>query len=203
MAFIPWPNGVKLCFEFATAGSIWETCFSLRKSAGAPTSTDLETVVGDGVDSWTAALKGLLTEDTLLGAVRATDMTAEGAPQFVQAVNETGTQTGPGAPLNACAVISGRTAKRGRSYRGRNYVSGLLNGDFTNPVTLGSGLQTALATWATGLQTALDGDGFDIVVASQQHNGVPTSPADLNEVIAFVVDSKSDSQRRRLAGRGT
>jgi len=203
MAFIPWPNGVKLCFEFATAGSIWQTCFSVRKSAGPPEDTDLAQIADDGVASWTSTLKGWLTEDTLLGAVRATDMTAEGAPQHVNAVNETGTLTGAGAPLNACAVISGRTAKRGRSYRGRNYISGLLYSDFTNPVTLGSGLMTSLAAWATGLQSALDAHGYDMVVASQQHNGAPTSPAELNEVLAFVVDSKSDSQRRRLAGRGT
>lgn len=202
MAFIPWPNGIQLCFDFASAGQNWQFCLALRKSSGPPADADLIAAANAAYAKWTTPLKPTLTTGNTLRQIRATDMTVEGGPQYVRAVNEAGTNAGTETALSNAAAVSLRTAKRGRSYRGRFYVSGWEGGLLTDAVTFGSGLVTNLSSFTTGLQTALDALGMDLVVPSKQHNGVATNPAELNEVIAVVVDTKVDSQRRRLSGRG-
>jgi hypothetical protein len=202
MSFIPWPNGIQLCFDFTSAGQNWQFCLALRKSSGAPTDADLISATNEAYTKWTTPLKPTLTTGNTLRQIRATDMTVEGGPQYVRSVSEAGTNAGDINALSNAAAVSLRTAKRGRSYRGRIYISGWEAGLLTDQVTFGSGLVTNLSNFVTGLQTALDALGMDLVVPSKQHNNVVTNPAELNEVIAVVIDTKVDSQRRRLSGRG-
>lgn len=203
MAFIPLPNGMSLCFDFTTAGQNWQFCFNIRKSAGAPTDTDLNNLADAGADWWDNHFKAQMTDETTLRQVRATDMTLQGGPQAIVTANSAGTSTGGLIGLNSPLVVSQRTAKRGRSYRGRAYISGIQAASLVDAVTVGAATVTAWGTAFGALMTELDALGFDMVVASRSHNGTPTNPAELNEVIAFVIDQKLDSQRRRLAGRGT
>jgi len=203
VAFIPWPNGVQLCFDFTTASQQWQFCLALRKSAGAPTDVDLGLVAAEAVDWWTDHFKSGVCSGTVLRQIRVTDMTAEGAPQHIATVNENGTDATAPIILGTAAVVSQRTEKRGRSFRGRAYLGGL-------PADSGSTAVDMTTVYAAGqaaafglLQTALDAIGFDMVVASTRHNGSTRATAELNETIAFIVDTHYDSQRRRLAGRGT
>jgi len=203
MTFIPIPNGVSLCFDFATAGQNWQFCLNLRKSSGPPLDSDLILAANEG-DSWfSGTLNDLLTDDTTLRQIRATDMTAQGAPQYVLAVGDSGTDTNPPLALGTAAVVSARTAKRGRSYRGRVYVGAQSTATEISSVDMTTTRANELTAAFAALQTALDAIGFDVVVASRMHNGVVTNPAEVNEVIAWVVDQHYDSQRRRLSGRGT
>lgn len=204
MAFIPVPNGMSLCFHFTSASQNWQFCLTLRKSAGAPEDTDLQQAAGDAYSWWTSVLKPLLSTSTSLADITVADLTSQGAPQYVQTVGEAATGTGSAVPLNACVVISGRTAKRGRSFRGRNYLSGLRDailGVSMNAISTAFA-STLAGAWGT-LRTTLDGHGYDHVIASKQQEGAPVSPAETNEVTAYVVDTLIDSQRRRLTGRGT
>lgn len=203
MAFIPVPNGVQLCFDFTSSGQNWQFCLMLRKSAGAPTTTDLSDIADAAESWWTNHLKPDLTSATVCRQIRATDMTAQGAPQHINTVNDAGASASDEIGLNSALVVSGRTEKRGRSYRGRAYISGMNIDGMTNAVDVASGTASAFASIFGTLQTELDAIGFDTVIASRQHNGVVTNPAETNEVTAWIVDTHLDSQRRRLAGRGT
>jgi len=203
MAFIPWPNGVQLCFHFTTAGQNWEFCLALKKDSGAPTTSDLGTLANDAKSWWTSNLKHHLQEATLLNETQATDMTSEGAPDAVVTSGEAATDVGNPAPLNAAMVLSNRTAKRGRSYRGRTYVGGLIANSMASPVDYGASAISQLLTDFAALEAQLNTDGFTWVVPSKQHDGVVTNPAHLEPVIAHTMDAHIDSQRRRLFGRGT
>lgn len=204
MAFIPIPNGLTLCFDFESASQKWQFCFTLRKSAGAPDLTDLQSVATIGKNWVNNNLKGIIDSTTTSKYVRATDMTAQGAPQHIEPTNYVGTGGASNPlPLNVALCCSARTAKRGRSYRGRIYLSGLPV-DFQDGVNTGSAtLLTNMAGHLTDLQSALDTAGFDMVVPTRQHNGAVVSPAEVNEIIGWVIDSNFDSQRRRLTGRGS
>lgn len=203
MAFIPVPNGIQLCFLFTTDAQNWQFCLMLQKSAGAPTSTDLGQATADGSAWWTSHLKALLAPGTMLNEIIATDMTSQGAPQSRALIGEAGTAIGTELPLNVVACVSHRTEKRGRSYRGRSYISGLTTNHIDDTVSLNSTQQGALANGFAALRVLLDEHGLDQVVASRQHNGSITSPAATHEVILNVVDTLLDSQRRRLGGRGS
>jgi hypothetical protein len=203
MAFIPVPNGIQLCFLFTTDSQKWQFCLTLQKSAGAPEDTDLQQAVADGSSWWLSFLKTALQGGTSLSEIVATDLTAQGAPQFRTTVNEAGTGAGTALPAGSCIVVSHRTAKRGRSYRGRSFLSGLSSSQQASPNKLLPATAAAIAGGFAALKVLLDGHGLDHVVASRAHNGAVTNPAEANEVINYVVDTAIDSQRRRLEGRGT
>ncbi len=203
MAFIPWPNGVQLCFDFTTAAQLWQFCLALRKSAGAPTVTDLQNVADAAATWWAASFRNGISSLVTLRQTRATDMTAQGAPVRFHTVNQAGANAGVALPNNVAAVISGRTEKRGRSYRGRTYVGGMPASAQSTPTIIDSSwLSTKLIEFGD-LQTAMSALNFDMVIASTRHNGVVTSPAELNEIVEWIADTAFDAQRRRLAGRGT
>lgn len=203
MAFIPIPNSASLCFNFVTAGQNWQFCLTIRKSTGAPTTGDLATLVTQGHSWYAATLKSLIYSSTSLKSIIATDQTVQGGPQAITTYNEAGTASGGLIPVGTPLVVSLRTALRGRSYRGRVYVSGLSSTFLTDAANISSGYAASFGSAFLTLLSSLATAGFDIVVASKQHNGAVTSPAATNPVIAFVVDTFLDSQRRRLAGRGT
>jgi len=203
MPFIPVPNGIQLCFLFTTAGQNWQFCITLRKSAGSVEDTDLQQATADGQAWWLSFLKGALSSVAHLNEITATDLTSEGAPQYRALVGENGNNAGSYTPTNVAVVMSHRTAKRGRSYRGRSFIGGLPITQVDTPTTLAASTATAFANGFASLRGTLDTHGLDHVVASRQHNGVTTSPAETNEVITTVVDTLLDSQRRRLAGRGS
>jgi len=203
LAFIPTPNGVSLCFHFDQSNQNWQFCLTLRKSSGAPTPTDLANVSSAGEAWWTSDLDALLDASATLDDVISTDITAQGAPQDIEDVGTPGTNGGTEIGINTAICVSQRTAKRGRSYRGRAYVSGLNTSHVLNSAQMDATNAAAFASAFTGLASDLDVLGFDVVVASKQHNGVVTNPAEVNEVIAYIVDQNFDSQRRRLFGRGT
>lgn len=203
MAFIPVPSGIQLCFLFTASAQNWQFCLTLKKSAGSVTTTDLSNVTGIAETWWTNELKDKLAAQVTLNEVVATDITSQGAPQDRETVGTAGTATGGSLPLNCALVISLRTAKRGRSYRGRVYLSGLTLTNTNNVNQIDATKITDILGDFNSLQADLDAGGYDIVVASKQHNGVTTNPAETNEVTSFVIDANIDSQRRRLTGRGT
>jgi len=203
MPFIPIPNSASLCFDFVSAGQNWQFCLVVRKSSGSITPTDLNIIAGEGAGWWTATFKALLGSWNTLKQVRVTDQQVEGGAQDIVTVNTAGTASGTIMALNAPMCISLRTQRRGRSYRGRVYVSGIVQANMNDSVLWGSGAVTAFPAAIATLQASLDTAGYDVVVASKQHNLVTTNPAETNEVIAITADNKIDSQRRRLAGRGT
>lgn len=203
MTFIPVPNGVQLCFLFTSAAQKWQFCLTLRKSTGAPTDTDLQTAADDGQAWWTNTLKAKIAQDTTLSEVVATDLTAQGAPQKRNVVGTAGSAAESSPPLNVAMCVGLRTAKRGRSYRGRVYLSGLRLSKVESINTYNAAETAALIGAFVTLAATLDGHAFDVVVASKSHNKVVSNPAEVNEVTTFVGDYLLDSQRRRLTGRGT
>lgn len=203
MAFIPIPNGASLCFHFTTAGQNWQFCLTVTFDSGDPSYSDLGDLAGIAYDWWGDSFQDDLTADNTLNEIVATDQTAQGAPAYPFSVSEAGTRASYAMPLNSPMCVSLRTNLRGRSYRGRMYVSGfpttvqLSATDFTTAEVANVAAEFAL------LKSALNTGGWQWVVASKQHNGAVTTPAVTNLVSSIIVDTHIDSQRRRLAGRGS
>jgi hypothetical protein len=202
MAFIPIPNGIQLCFHFVASGSIWQFCLTVIKDSGSVTNSDLDNVADIAEAWWGATLDTYVGAGNTLTQITATNMTSQGAAQVQEPVNTDGVMTGSNIPSGISVVISQRTALRGRSYRGRAYLAGqtVLNTNGLNHIT--TTYAANLVSAFTALNASLVSAGYFIAVASKQHNGVTTTPAAVNAVTAFVVDTQYDSQRRRLAGRG-
>jgi len=94
------------------------------------------------------------------------------------------------------------TGRTGRSRRGRTYIPGIgstivLAGDI-----VAASSRAALLLSYANLRLALNGYGLAQVVASFHTAGAPRAVGLGTAVSTTVIDQFSDSQRRRLAGRG-
>lgn len=114
-------------------------------------------------------------------------------------------------PSNVAGCISLRTAHAGRSFRGRNYIPALPNGQVALN-TMSEGFLTSLAGGYLALRTNMSEIGWTHVVVSRFSGftivggrKVPT-PRTVGIATpvtnAIFVDATVDSQRRRLPGRG-
>ena len=123
------------------------------------------------------------------GAV-ATDTTLAGA---------TGDLSANPLPGNVCFCVSLRTGIRGRSFRGRIYLSGLTEPDVTNNLVDGA-LVLNYVSGLDDLRTSMLGAGFPWVVVSRISGGVPRVSGVVTTISAVVaVDNRVDTQRRRLS----
>jgi hypothetical protein len=111
-------------------------------------------------------------------------------------------------PSNVSLSVSFRTASRGRSFRGRNYVVGMSS----EQIVLNTVTPEVVSAWQAAYTALLDvADSVTAVwVVASRFSGVDTSghpiprtegiTTEINNVV--IADNTSDSQRRRLPGRG-
>lgn len=121
--------------------------------------------------------------------------------------NNPGTSSGTALPSEVSAVITFRTAKAGRSGRGRGFFPGWATTALgTNDVITASAV-TALGTWAsTNIPAAFSGQGYTHVLglphrqAYTSPNGTPHAdrPATTETITGWVCrDNHWDTMRRR------
>lgn len=162
-------------------------------------------------DWWTTNMAPLVSDQVTLITVEATSLESATAPV---GANTTGTPSvglgGPPVPNNCALAVSFRTALRGRSFRGRNFVAGLVEADVNRShvdATLVGQIQDAYNAFLTAVSDAPVGGTWVVVsrfsgVDSSGHP-IPRGTGIATPVTsALVVDDVIDSQRRRLPGRG-
>lgn len=106
----------------------------------------------------------------------------------------TGTFNAPAAPGNVSFVLSKRTGVKGPRHRGRFYLFDLPEGGITDD-TIDLGLLPLMTNLAGELQFTRVGGLFVPAVGSRE--GVYSTP-----IQSMTFDLTTDSQRRRLTGRG-
>jgi hypothetical protein len=170
------------------------------------------TLLGDNLLIWWQdEYEPLVSSGVQLREIVLTDMASATGPQVtvVPATPVTGDNTANIVPGNVTLSVSFRTASRGRSFRGRNYVVGLtedqiVGNDFAAGVT---------ASWEaayTALIAVPAGSSAEWVVVSRFSGVDPVTHAPIPRVAGIatpvtavvVVDNFVDSARRRLTTRG-
>lgn len=132
-----------------------------------------------------------------------TDLTTPSSPQLIVglAANNNGQDTGGALPNNVTVCISWHTALRGRSYRGRTFHVGLTEPHIEGSYLL-AGEPEALAICYDQLRTTLAGNLVGLGVVSYRTNKTLRPEGIFTKYISVTVDNVTDSQRRRLPGRG-
>jgi hypothetical protein len=169
-----------------------------------PTSGDLTTLGTDLLAWWTANIAPLTNQDVQLREIYLTDLTSAtgAAVTVVPASPLFGEVNLDSLPNNVALCVSFRTAFRGRSFRGRNYVVGLSE----NQVSGSHVIETVSEQFVTAYEQLLSG-GHAVsqtwVVVSRFTGNAPRTAGVATPIdTVLVVDSTVDSQRRRLPGRG-
>lgn len=203
MAFIPVPNTVEVEIRSEYLGQRVEN--TLYFSGASPIPAD---AYGDLLELirawWTAYPRDLLSDQLILRELYLTDLSSATGGTYTLAIS--GDPGGPVAadplPGSIAMCVSFRTANRGRSFRGRNYVCGFGENQVSGNTFLPS-LVAAMGTAYNQLLTTMGTTSFFWAVVSRYSNGAPRTTGIATPVTAaIVVDGYVDSQRRRLAGRG-
>jgi len=200
MAFIPTPEGIEIVVHGAQEGIPVVNTYHVS-AGGSPTDTQLQDAA-EAVSSWMITdMIPYLDSTYVIQDVVATDISVADGHQFtdLSAAGYGGTIVGAPMAANAAVVISWRTARTGRSYRGRTYIGGLNNGILLDPHNITTVYAGHYATAGQSLIDILAVAGLVLSVLSKVADKVARVAGVLTEIVSLIVDTKVDSQRRRTA----
>lgn len=200
---MPAPNIAKVIVKHTCQGQDILNMFHFSKPT-AINQSDLDGLASDVSNLWIANIMPLVSNQLVLTEVDAVDLTTQSGPESQFIVNPTvpGTLTSPMLPSNVALVLTKRTAKRGRSYRGRTYIAGATQAEESGPLEIGTATLSSFLTAITTVLTDSTLAPFVAGVLSYFLNGVPRSTGVLEPITAVSANTQWDSQRRRLFGRG-
>jgi hypothetical protein len=203
MPFIPATNCAKVDFLQTQTGQRISNTLWFQYTHPL-TTTDLSDLADAMETWWTASMAPNLRGSLALQEIDVTDMSSQSGAKFVKIINPPvpGTVSGTDEPNHTAAAATFRTEKRGRSYRGRNYLGGIAVTKTTDSVTLLDAWVSAVISAFTAVTPALSGLDAVWVVVSHYLNKVARSTAHAEPITAVSMDTSIDSQRRRLKGRG-
>lgn len=204
MAFIPVPQGMQFELRFTKEAQRCENVLYFASSAAVST-TLMQTIAQALSNWWVGNIRAVMSNTLALQEIYCTDITSATGPtvSFTTGLPAGGTVAGEALPNNVAMCLSFRTAQRGRSGRGRNYLFG-----FPETATSGSFFDNNLVNQMVSAYSLLLGAGTFVpganwVVVSRFNLGGPRTNG-LTIPITSVVSTNNavDSQRRRLPGRG-
>jgi hypothetical protein len=205
MAFVPVPDTILVEMRMLLDSQRVENTLYFRKTGGWIIA-DVTPLVNALIIWWQASLGAVLSTGLTLREIAVTDLsslTGFSVSQTPPTPLPTGSDGGEHEPNNVALCVSFRTLSRGRSFRGRNYVTGLpesrVSGSFVSDATVAA-IQAAYQLLPGIAVTA----GCIWVVVSRFTAGAPRVTGITTEIDSVVViDNVVDSQRRRLPGRGS
>lgn len=175
--------------------------FEASGAIDGPGLTNLATNVGNWV---TTSLAPLLSSDWTATHVRAIDLSS---PTGLSGENNLASPGGVGtesAPNNVAACVSLRTAQRGRSGRGRNFVPGIPNAVITLNTLSPTFIDDLVSAYLTLVGAGSFTPGWELVVVSRQTGGAlrPTGIA-IPVTTVTMVTPYVRSMRSREVGHGS
>lgn len=199
MAFVPFPAGVVgALVRFTKNGVPGEMTQGYRLFTGAATVTDGLSLAAL-IHGWlTVQVVPHTTSDVTWTEVVVNDLTSASGWQAIEPVNEPGTDGGAHVSNQVSMCVTFQTARRGRSFRGRNYVPGLPQ---TNLLDATHWNTSAVGFW-TGVYDALSLDvaagSWTPVVLSRQEGGVVLGTGVPTPITNYRANALITTQRRRL-----
>lgn len=176
--------------------------FKLVAGVGVPEVTDLWNKL---LAWWTTSLAVNLSNELTLVGAKITDLTS--ATSFAldftaPTPNPAGVVGSPSLPSNVALCVSMRSAGRGRSSRGRNYIPGMTESKTTGNEVVAATVAGLEASY-NGIRSLAFTAPWVHVVVSRFTAGAPRAAGVVFPVTSCkIVDPFVDSQRRRLTGRG-
>lgn len=210
MPFVPVPNTFLAEVRMLCAGQQIENTlyFSPQVAADDPSMANLGALL---LTWWNTFYAVAIPTAVELREIHITDLSSATGGVHTQpapAPGPTGDRISPVLPNQDTLSISFRTAVRGRSFRGRNYLAALGEGDVTESIVNAAVQTDALAAYNALLAAPIVAD-FQWVVVSR-YSGVDAAGKPIPRAVGIatpvvsvvIVDAVVDSQNRRLPGRG-
>lgn len=199
MAFIPVVDCVKAVIEFTAGSRQWtNTWWFTQHEFDQDNMQTLATALWAQTES---VFMPVVVDDVTLTKVTIYDMSAEDAPVVTYTDDPVaGGVTGEMSPLSVALVMTFYTNARGRSGRGRIYLTGASESAIANGVYTGTFYARA-QTYCEAIQSAALGLGWNHVVVSFFENNVPRAAGLARAVQDITRRSSIPGNQRRRAGR--
>lgn len=200
MAFVPVPRVVKGVIEWSQNGTPVVNVFHVDVGHS-PTVGDCAIMGGVLLAWWEVTLAPNMHPSMVFSNITCTDISVPNGVQDIKTVTTVphGTATGAALPGQTAVCVSQRTAFTGRSFRGRTYIGGLVDGYALNAQFLQPAAVAAVAGWYTTLQGLFNAVSQTLGVVSTIANKVHRVTGLITEITSILVDNKIDTQRRRSA----
>jgi len=154
---------------------------------------------------WNTSVMPLLSNAYTYRETFGEDLTVAGGEVYTALTNSGevgGDSTGEPLPGNVALAVSLRSGLAGRSFRGRNYISGL-NVNNTDGNQFETGFLTDMQDAYNELLVQVASSDFTWVIVSRITAGVLRATGLTTPVlVAVITDIFVDSMRKRLTGRG-
>lgn len=204
MPFVPVPETIQVEMRMRLDGQKVENTLYFHKIGGW-SAADVPVAYNALLLWWNNNYAVPLSSALTLNEIAIKDLSSETGFGFeisTPVPKPAGDSAEPALPNNVALCVSFRTASRGRSFRGRNFVPGLPRTSVTQN-TVDSTQAGLISDAYNELLTVADSLGADWVVVSRFSGNAPRVTG-VHTVItgATIVDLTVDSQRRRLPGRG-
>lgn len=202
MAFQPAPGIVQATLEGTVDGQLTINDLYFF-SSGTITVGTMTTLLNALLNWFTTNLASLLSDDWSAVRVRLVDLTTATGLTVENPAVQVGGVAGEANPNNVAACVSIRTAQRGRSGRGRNFVPGI-PGSVVTLNTLDSGFISDLLTAYSALVGAgTFAAGWQLVVLSRVTGGSPRANGiGIPVTSVTMVGNSVRSMRSREIGHG-
>jgi len=200
MQFIPVINTVALQFIHEYLGQRLSNTLYVKQESPI-TSADLADLASNAAGLWATNIMPHLSGDTRFVLVSAKDLSAQNGLVYDYTgtpLPTTGGAMGQPLPSNVAAVLSLRTGRAGRSYRGRLYLGGFTelqsDGNF-----LPTGILENLRQGLINVITALNTGTRQVVVVSKFTANQPRTTGVTTPVTTVLARTiRLASQRKRL-----
>jgi hypothetical protein len=200
MAFQPVPNTCSFVVEYGNTAKQWTNTFYATHSSW---NTTLQLQIANAILlDLGDELMPEICDAYYLRKVTSYDLRSEDGPVVVSTATQVqGSKTDPSMAVNACMVVTLRTGARGRSGRGRHYVSGFTEAQGGGAAFVLQALADAVEAAYTSVHNLLDGLGVDLVVVQRYSEGVKLATAVTRSITQFEVRNLEYGSQRRRIGR--
>lgn len=202
MAFIPIPLVSRHTLNYTWLGQQVQNVFHVQHDFD-PSSGDIGAANDVIALWWNTEVEPNVSNMVEARSIIGTSQAEENGPQFTTAFapGSVGQLTSPSMPSGTTVAVSWRTGLSGRSFRGRTFHVGLVEGQVVGNEIDGTTHSTLIGAYVQ-LVTDLATESKPLVVASRFANNAPRVVGVATIVTSCLIDVFIDSQRRRLAGRG-
>lgn len=202
----PLPGAVRIRIQQSMAGvNLQQVQHAIRSGAQVPwTQADVDVLAGNVRAVWVNNFIPLQVTALTLGSVVVEDLSSATGPVGTATGSTAGTDAGAPLSANAAACISWKINRRYRGGHPRMYVGGIAQTRLSNANTWLPAFVTAVDAAAEAFRTAVNatvlsgGGNAQLAVVHYRANGLPLVPPQASLISSAVVDTRVDSQRRRL-----
>lgn len=187
----------------------WANIFHLKYVGASPTDIQLNSLCSSIGTIWAGTFGTRTQSSTSLTSVTAIDLTTNSSPGGIDNTVRAGTAvSGTNLPVNCALCVTWKTSARWRGGHPRTYLTGFSTTDTQSGNQWTTAFKNSMLTQATAFRTQLNGLttagntwGFVVLRRHQtltDGSHVPLNPPLPISISSEVVDSRIDSQRRRL-----